>query len=75
MPKHAENILADALELPPMARAELVENILSSFEFQGRDAINALWAQEAENRIDAFDRGEITAIPAKDIFNEIEKIK
>ncbi|KQC10829.1 MAG: hypothetical protein APR54_11600 [Candidatus Cloacimonas sp. SDB] len=75
MPKHAENILADALELPPTARAELVENILSSFEFQGRDAINALWAQEAENRIDAFDRGKITSIPAKDIFNEIEKIK
>ena len=75
MPKHAENILADALELPPTARAELVENLLSSFEFQGRDVINALWAQEAENRIDAFDRGEITSIPAKDIFNEIEKIK
>ena len=75
MPKHAENILADALKLPPMARAELVENLLSSFEFQGRDAINALWAQEAENRIDAFERGEITSIPAKDIFNEIEKIR
>jgi putative addiction module component (TIGR02574 family) len=73
MPKHAENILADALELPPMARAELVENILSSFEFQGGNTINALWAQEAENRIEAFDRGEMTAIPAKDIFTEIEK--
>jgi len=75
MQKHAEDILAEALELPPTARAELVENLLSSFEFQGRDAINALWAQEAENRIDAFERGEITSIPAKDIFNEIEKIR
>lgn len=75
MPKQAENILADALELPPMARAELVENILSSFEFQGKNTINALWAQEAEDRIDAFERGELTAIPAKDIFNEIEKIR
>jgi len=54
---------------------KLVENILSSFEFQGRDAINALWSQEAENRIDAFERGEITAIPAKDIFTEIEKVR
>ena len=75
MPKNAENILAEALELPPIARAELVENLLSSFEFQGRNAINALWAQEAEDRIDAFERGEITAIPAKDIFNEIEKTR
>jgi putative addiction module component (TIGR02574 family) len=75
MPKQAENILADALELPPMARAELVENILSSFEFQGKNTINALWAQEAEDRIDAFERGELNAIPAKDIFAEIEKSK
>ncbi|HNY51285.1 MAG TPA: addiction module protein [Smithella sp.] len=75
MPKNAENILADALELPPIARAELVENLLSSFEFQGRNVINALWAHEAEDRIDAFERGEITAIHANDIFNEIEKTR
>jgi putative addiction module component (TIGR02574 family) len=75
MPKHAENILADALELPPMARAELVENILSSFEFQGRNTVNALWAQESEDRINAFERGEMIAIPAKDIFAEIEKTR
>ena len=75
MPKHAENILADALELPPMARAELVENILSSFEFQGRNTVNALWAQESEDRINAFERGEMTAIPAKDVFAEIEKAR
>ena len=73
MPKHAENILAEALELPPMARAELVENLLSSFEFQSRKTIDTLWTQEAEDRVDAFDRGEMTAIPAKDVFAEIEK--
>jgi len=73
MPKHAERILAEALELPPVERAELVENLLSSFEFQSRKAIDALWAHEAEDRIDAFDRGEMTAIPAKDVFVEIEK--
>jgi putative addiction module component (TIGR02574 family) len=73
MPKHAERILAEALELPPVERAELVENLLSSFEFQSRKAIDALWAHEAEDRIDAFDRGEMTAIPAKDVFAEIEK--
>lgn len=73
MLKHAENILAEALELPPVERAELVENLLSSFEFQSRKTIDALWAQEAENRVDAFERGEMTAIPAKDVFIEIEK--
>ena len=73
MPKHAKRILAEALELPPVERAELVENLLSSFEFQSRKAIDALWAQEAEDRIDAFERGEMAAIPGRDVFAEIEK--
>ena len=58
-----------------MERAELVENLLASFEFPSRKATDVLWAQEAESRIDAFERGEIAAIPAKDVFEEIEKQK
>ncbi len=73
MPKHAKRILADALELPPMERAELVESLLSSFEFQSRKAIDALWAQEAKARMDAFERGEMAGIPARDVSAEIEK--
>ncbi len=73
MTKHAESILAEALELPPVERAELVENLLSSFEFRSRTSIDSLWAQEAEDRIDAFDRNEMTLISAKDVFAEIEK--
>ncbi len=73
MPKHGKQILAEALKLPPVERAELVEDLLTSFEFQSRKAIDALWAQEAEDRIEAFERGEMAAIPAKDVFAEIEK--
>lgn len=75
MLRHAEYILAEALELPPVERAELVENLLSSFEFQSRKTIDALWAQEVEDRIDAFERGEMIAIPARDIFTEIAKTR
>ncbi|MBI4691311.1 MAG: addiction module protein [Nitrospirae bacterium] len=75
MHKQREQILSEALELPPMERAELVENLLSSFEFPSRKKIDDLWAQEAESRIDAFDRGEISAIPAKEVFEKIEKQK
>lgn len=75
MSKQREQILAEALKLPPVERAELVENLLSSFEFRSRKTIDALWAQEAENRIDAFERGEIAAIPAKEVFAKIEKNK
>lgn len=73
MPRHRKQILAEALELPPVERAELVESLLTSFEFQSRKKIDALWAEESEDRIDAFEHGEMTSIPAKDIFREIEK--
>lgn len=36
MPKHGKQLLAEALKLPPVERAELVENLLTSFEFQSR---------------------------------------
>ena len=52
-------------QLPPVERAELVESLLSSFEFRSRKTIDALWAQEAEDRIDAFERGEMAAIPVE----------
>jgi hypothetical protein len=47
-------------------RAELVENLLTSFEFRSRKKIDALWAEEVEDRIDAFEC---------DVFAEIEKIR
>ena len=46
------------MKLPPTERAELVENLLASFEFPSRKTIDDLWAQEAESRIDAFERGK-----------------
>jgi len=72
MPNH-DQILEEALKLSPVERAELVESLLSSFEFRSRKTIDALWAQEAEDRIDAFERGEMAAIPAEQVFAEIDK--
>ena len=73
MPKHGKQILAEALKLPPVERAELVEKLLTSFEFRSWKKIDALWAQEAEDRIDAFERGGMAAIPARDVSAEIGK--
>jgi putative addiction module component (TIGR02574 family) len=68
-----ETLLEEALKLPPVERAELVERLLSSFEFRSRKDIDALWAKEADDRIEAFEQGHITAIPAENVFSEIEK--
>lgn len=72
MTKNSLKVLEEALELPPIERAELVEKILSSFELPNRKSIDELWAAEAEDRIDAYENGEISSIPVKDVFNKIK---
>ena len=73
MTSQSKQILREALELPPIDRAELVEQILASFEFPARQDIDAAWAQEAEDRIDAYERREISSSPANKVFKDIDQ--
>ncbi len=66
-------LLREALSLSPIERAELVENILQSFEFNSREEVDALWADKAEDRINAHDRGDIKVVSAKEVFDGIER--
>ncbi len=75
MTAQAEQVLDQAIHLPPVERAELVERILSSFDFPSRDEIDALWAREAEDRIEAYDQGKIKATPASKVFEDIDRQK
>lgn len=73
MSENAQKILAEALELSPIERAELVEQLLSSFEFPHKKSIDEVWAEEVEDRIDAYEKGDITSTSAKDVFDRIGK--
>jgi len=73
MSPESQQILEGALMLPPTERAELVERLLQSFEFPARKEIDEAWAQEVENRIDAYDRGELKSVSAADVFEEIDR--
>jgi len=73
MTTQAQQVLEEAVGLPPIERAELVEGIISSFDFPARADIDAAWAREAEDRIDAYERGDIAGIPASKVFEKIEK--
>ncbi len=72
MTPQSQRILREALDLPPVDRAELVEQILASFESPSRQDIDGAWAQEAEDRIDAYERGEVGSSPARDVFKGID---
>ncbi len=73
MTPQSQQILREALDLPPIDRAELAEQILASFEVPARADIDAAWAKEVEDRIDAYERGKIGASSAEDVFREIDQ--
>lgn len=70
-----EKVLHEALQLSALERAELVEKLLSSFDFPARSVVDSAWGREAEERIDAFEKGNLKAKSAHQIFSEIGKNK
>lgn len=73
MTAESKRVLQDALALPPTERAMLVEEILSSFDSPSRQQVDALWAKEAEDRIDAYERGDMRSSPAQEVFDRIDR--
>lgn len=61
-----------ARELTPAERLELVEQILDSLDASD-PAIDALWAKEAEDRLAAYRRGEIRAVPLAEVLAKYQR--
>lgn len=57
----------EARKLTADERFELVDEILASLH-EPDPAIDAAWAREAKDRLQAWRRGELTSWPAADVF-------
>lgn len=73
MSANAEKILREALNLPPEDRAEVLERLLATFQEPPDAEMDKLWAAEAEDRLNAYDRGELNSVPADEVFARIER--
>lgn len=67
-----ETIFDEAMSLSPDRRAALAEKLLASLDEKYRAEIDIAWAQEAERRLEALDRGEVQAIPGDDVMRCLE---
>lgn len=63
----SEALSAQAVQLPPEDRMELVERILDSLD-EPDAGLDALWAKEAEDRLAAYRRGEVRAQALSDVI-------
>lgn len=62
-------VLQEALNLKPAEQAELVDKLLSNLEKPDRE-IEEAWAREAEDRLDAYERGELKAISLETVLEK-----
>ncbi|MFZ5450937.1 MAG: addiction module protein [Thermodesulfobacteriota bacterium] len=62
-------ILKEALTLKPAQKAELIDKLLSSLDMPDKE-IDELWAQEAEDRIDAYEQGQIKAVTLEKVLEK-----
>ncbi|MFO1371881.1 MAG: addiction module protein [Candidatus Competibacteraceae bacterium] len=72
MLEHTEAILEQALLLSPKDRATLVGKLLASLD-QPDPSVDVLWAKEAEDRISAYESGQLKAIPVEEVFKKYKK--
>lgn len=67
----AEALSVQAAQLPPAERMEVVERILDSLD-QPDATLDALWANEASDRLAAYRRGEIKAVTLSDVIDKYQ---
>jgi putative addiction module component (TIGR02574 family) len=71
----AKRLFNAALQLPPDARAALAGELLASLEGTQVDSDReAEWANEIRRRLDAYERGEVTAIPADQVLSRLDAV-
>jgi putative addiction module component (TIGR02574 family) len=73
MSEQGRRILEQAMNLSPTERAELFEQILASFSIPGKKDVDERWAEEAEDRLDAYERGELKSSPTNEVFARIDR--
>jgi putative addiction module component (TIGR02574 family) len=66
----SSKIVDDVLSLPTDQRLVLVNRILESLNVPTQPEIAALWAEEAERRIEQIEMGQVKPIPGEDVFKE-----
>jgi putative addiction module component (TIGR02574 family) len=68
MSQTTDEIMAAAMALSPEERARLADSLLESLSTPEQREIDQSWAEEAERRIEEYEAGGITTIPADKVL-------
>ena len=69
-----KQVEAEALELPPQERAQLVRRLIASLDEEAGvdpDAVERAWGEEIARRMAELEAGTAELIPAEEVFAEL----
>lgn len=72
MSTETREVIDRAMELPAVEKARLVDQLLSSLD-EPDEAIDALWRKEVEDRIQAYQAGELKSVLLSDVLAKYRK--
>ena len=68
MPDTAAELALRGKQLPRDERERLVDELLESLNEPASAELDAAWSAEIERRLAAYDRGEVQALAAEEVF-------
>lgn len=68
----AKTLSERVCELPPADRLRVVDDVLRTLD-ETDAALDRLWAQEAEDRLAAWRRGEIRDLPLDEVLRQFHR--
>jgi putative addiction module component (TIGR02574 family) len=71
MAANFDDVIKDALALPPGARAMLADHLLESLDADDQKRIDALWGEEADRRDKEIEDGLVTPIPGEEVVERL----
>jgi putative addiction module component (TIGR02574 family) len=74
MPETAAELAMKGRQLPREERERLVDALLESLNEPASLALDEAWSAEIDRRLAAYDRGEVVALPAEEVFAKARTI-
>ncbi len=65
--ENTKKILQQFMKLPPLEKANIIDQLLKSLD-EPDPSVDKLWAEESENRIDAYESGELKTLTEEEVF-------
>lgn len=74
MPDQVADLVKRGRALAPADRERLVEQLLESLNESAATELDAAWEAEIERRLAEYDRGEVHAVDAEEVFAKARRV-